>query len=419
MMSPCTQSPLAVELARLQQLVRVSAGRADAAELERLFQHVRLHQIELENQLAELHETKAALEDSSHGFAELLAATPIAFLTLDGQAVIREVNRAGARLIGLDRTLLLGTPLLSFVEPGGSAPLWEHLRSCAESGHATTELRLVTRRDVTLCMQLTSVCTKEGLFPTTLADVLGPSEAEAELARVKAEAHDAIKVHEELLLTLTHDLRGPLSSILLGTEIIRRSRPPHDRRSDRKQIDRIGHAGERMRWLIDDLLVASAIELGSFEIHPRLVEVRPLLDATIEIVSPIASSRGVRLELTTAELWSAPLDPERLQQALVDLLGHAIKFAPEEALVGLLATRTGEEVEVVIHDPGPGVPDSQLPSLFDRYPKGEGRRRRTGLGLFIARSIVERHGGRIWAERGPAEGLAIHLTIPARAPAGS
>ncbi len=242
------------------------------------------------------------------------------------------------------------------------------------------------------------------------------TRASAESGRVRAAAEAARAATRErvdLMLAVTHDLRSPLSSILLSADIMRRAQPTADRRVDRKQIEMIAKAGERMRRLIDDLLTAAAIDGGELLLQVRPAEVAPLIEASVATMQPMAQARRMPLELDLpAGLPAILADGARFQQVLVNFLTNALEFSPEDGSVHIGASAQDREVLVVVRDEGSEVPVETLPHLFDRRAAASAKPGRTSLALFVARSIVEAHGGRSWATSSPDAGTSLHFTMP-------
>jgi signal transduction histidine kinase len=168
-----------------------------------------------------------------------------------------------------------------------------------------------------------------------------------------------------------------------------------------------------MNSLIRDLLDLARIEAGRFQLRREPQRVQDIVDDTLILVRPLADVKRVTI---TEEVDDSPIDADRDRafQVLSNLIGNAIKFTPEGGAIVLQARRQGREVLFTVADTGPGIPSEQLPHVFDRY--WQARRsghEGTGLGLYIAKGIVEAHGGRIWAESPPGSGARLHFSLPA------
>jgi PAS domain S-box-containing protein len=236
-----------------------------------------------------------------------------------------------------------------------------------------------------------------------------------ENARLYQTAQRALRAREEVLGVVSHDLRGPLSTIVTTAVLL--SETGRERREEtRKWLDVIRRSADQMNTLIGDLLDVSSIEAGRFSVDPARHDLAALLADTCEQFAPLAEARGLSLVCDPSPglppVW---FDERQLVRVLANLLGNALKFTPEGGTIHLGAAFVENEVRVSVSDTGPGVPAELLDRVFDRFWKGrQSDRRGAGLGLTIARGIVEAHGGRIWAESHEGAGSTFRFAIPLR-----
>jgi signal transduction histidine kinase/CheY-like chemotaxis protein len=223
----------------------------------------------------------------------------------------------------------------------------------------------------------------------------------------------SLRARDEVLGIVAHDLRNPLNVIAAASSSL------HQRLPDllsRRPIERIMRAAQRAEHLIRDLLDISAIEAGQFSIDKRQLDTTSIILAAIDSQQGLAASSSVILasDLSPGLPW-IEADEERILEVLENLVGNAIKFTMAGGTTTVGASTRGAELLIWVKDTGPGVPEGQLPHLFDRFWQGaKGDRRGAGLGLTICRAIVEAHGGRIWAESQPGEGTTVYFTLPKR-----
>src|SRR5690606_39234224 len=156
-------------------------------------------------------------------------------------------------------------------------------------------------------------------------------------------------------------------------------------------------------------------EAGRFAIHVEVVDLDDILRSSFEVFEGLATSKEISLERRVAE---APMfvraDKARILQVLSNLVGNAIKFTPAGGTVRVSAERHGEGIEISVSDTGVGIEPDELPHLFDRFWQRPGYEKKgTGLGLFIAKGIIEAHGGRIWAESEPGRSTTFCFTLAA------
>jgi len=247
-----------------------------------------------------------------------------------------------------------------------------------------------------------------------LAEALAHRAALAiENARLYDAAHRAIQARDEMLGVVAHDLRNPLNSIVMQTQLLQRGRKEGDRRSS-EGPEAIRRAAVRMNRLIQDLLDVGRMEAGQLAIHRTGVPSRDLVLEALEVQRPLVSSAGLDLRLDLApKLPSVFADRDRLLQVLENLLGNSTKFTPHGGAITVGTESREREVLFWVRDTGRGIPPDSLRHVFDRFWQAKkGERRGAGLGLAIARGIIEAHGGRIWIESTVGHGTTCYFTVP-------
>jgi signal transduction histidine kinase len=220
------------------------------------------------------------------------------------------------------------------------------------------------------------------------------------------------QAREDVLGVVAHDLRNPLSLIVTTTELLQEEDLAPGRR---KQILEIAmRAGKQMNRLIEDLLDAVRLETGSFYLELEDVEVVAVFRQAEETFQPLADRR--RIALTTLSPDGGMFvraDTFRVSQVVGNLLGNAIKFTPEGGEVSFRAAEADREVVFHVSDNGPGIPADQIDRLFDQFWQARKTDKRgVGLGLTIAKGIVEAHGGRIWCQSAVGVGSTFSFTLP-------
>lgn len=231
-------------------------------------------------------------------------------------------------------------------------------------------------------------------------------------ARLFAAAVEAKKLRDDVLAVVSHDLRNPLYTISLSTELLARQRPS-------PQLAVIRSSVLRADRLIEDLLLASALDQGALPLERELEPVGTLVQESAGLHRAQAEEREIEL-VAEVELGLplVPLDHHRMLQLLGNLLGNALKFAPRGGRIGVSARRVEDTLELSVQDNGPGIPPEDLPHLFNRFWQGgHDRRAGVGLGLSIAKGIAESHGGAIRVESAPGRGARFVVTLPLGTPA--
>jgi signal transduction histidine kinase len=230
-------------------------------------------------------------------------------------------------------------------------------------------------------------------------------------ARLYNEALAATRAREDLLATVSHDLKNPLSAIRLSTAMWRKTVPDGKSGELAARIDR---AAERMMGLISDLLDASKIEAGALRTVRIPEDVASLVRAAVDLFALAANEESIHLRATAP---SRPLTVscERglILRVLSNLIGNALKFSPGGSSVSVAAEELQGQIQFSVIDAGPGIPAEHLPHVFDRYWQQQGGDRRgSGLGLYIAKGIVEAHEGKIWITSAPGQGTTVRFTLP-------
>ncbi|HEX3482162.1 MAG TPA: ATP-binding protein [Kofleriaceae bacterium] len=231
-------------------------------------------------------------------------------------------------------------------------------------------------------------------------------------ARLYREAQVAIQVRDDLLAIVSHDLGNPLHAINLGVSLLFQQYGTDARA--RKHIDAIRRSADRMERLINDLLDMASINAGKLAITPAPVDARELVTEVLDSQEPAAHERGITI---TRDCNLGPValhvDRDRIAQAFGNLLGNAIKFCAPGDVIAVRAERVSDAVRFSFADTGPGIAPDDVPHIFEPYWSGRGGRKKgTGLGLFITRAIVEAHGGTITIDSQPGAGASFVVTLP-------
>jgi len=229
-------------------------------------------------------------------------------------------------------------------------------------------------------------------------------------------AMQATRQRDDMLGIVAHDLRNPLQIISTNAALLRRE--AFERTSE--SIGEIGNAVSRMNRLIQDLLDVARMEAGHLSLRPGRLAVpefiRDLLDAQSALASSAALEIRVALPPDLPDVWA---DRDRLHQIFENLIGNAIKFSKPGGQITLGAELEESEIVFSVADTGVGIAEADLPHIFDRFWQArKAKRRGAGLGLPIAKGLVQAHGGRVWAQSAVGKGSTFFLSIPIAAQAG-
>jgi signal transduction histidine kinase len=248
------------------------------------------------------------------------------------------------------------------------------------------------------------------------AVMLGQRAAMAvERARLHHQLQSAVRMRDDLIAMVSHDLRNLIGIVSMSAAAIGRGLPAGAGRGKQgKHVDAIGRSVEGMNRLIRDLLDVGSIEAGQLQVDPRPEELGALLAQTLEDLRPLAAARALRLEVALPDQPVAvSCDRQRVFQVLSNLVGNAVKFTPGGGSIVVSSELLSDAVVLSVEDSGPGIEPDHLAHIFDRYYRAAGPERGgRGLGLFISRGLVEAHAGRIWAESILGKGSRFCFTLP-------
>lgn len=261
-----------------------------------------------------------------------------------------------------------------------------------------------------------------------LLDVTDRKRAEDERERVldaerraHAEADRANRLKDEFLASLSHELRTPLNAILGWAQLLR-TRPPSPEFLE-QGLETLERNARLQAQLIDDLLDMSRILSGHLRLDVQQVNLPQAVEASVEAMRPAAEAKGIHLQMRLDPRSGSVIgDPSRLQQVFWNLLANAVKFTPRGGRVQIALERSGSHFEVSVSDTGIGIAPAFLPYVFERFRQADSSMARTygglGLGLSIAKELVELHGGSIRAEsQGASSGATFIIDLPAVADA--
>jgi signal transduction histidine kinase/HAMP domain-containing protein len=315
---------------------------------------------------------------------------------------IRYMNPQAAALLGVDAAAALGDfcgDVLRPQGPGGVRPCEEscpilHARFRG-SARATEHLLLRdgSRRTVLIT---SSPAGPEG------EDGVG---VQFQVIRDETEVETTRRLRDGVLANISHEFRTPLSAQLASLELLRDRLPDLGPLELRELVLAIERGTLRLTRLVDNLLESTRIEAGEDSVRRQPVALDGVIEEAVELMAPLIEQRHQTLQVQLPfPLPAITGDAPRLTQVFVNLLANANKFAPAESLIRVGGAVSEREVRLWVEDQGPGLPDGAGEAIFQRFTRSTGDEPEAsgmGLGLFIVKSIVDRHGGRVEAESGP------------------
>jgi PAS domain S-box-containing protein len=390
------------------------------------------------NVFVELFRKREAFKQQAHELARLIkqnelilkaAAEGVFGVGLEGATTF--VNPAAARMIGRRPGEIAGKDIHTLVHPVFPGVLTCSIEQCrlyavvhgepaydeiedtffrADGTSFPVEFSASPMRDVDGEL-LGSVIT----FRDVTERLAAAQAAEAERRYRESEAQNRAK--DNFLATLSHELRTPMTSILGWVQFLRSG--DFDQAELHEALQTIESSARLQARLIDDMLDVSRIILGKFQVDLNPTRISDIVEAALITSRPIANENGVQLtwEIDARDTL-VDADASRIQQVVQNLLSNAIKFTPAGKNVNLRLQRFDERLRILVTDEGEGIDPAFLPFVFDRLRQAEGSNKRSGLGLglAIARHIVELHHGEIEAASdGPGRGAQFIVTLPVRA----
>jgi PAS domain S-box-containing protein len=391
-----------------------------------LLRELELHQIELETQNTALREAQVALEISRARYADLYDRAPVAYCSLDGGGVVREINLRGTKLLGRPRSWLVGQDLGTSFPVESRGALAELLSRCLGHGETVTaELALLSAE--ASHVEITSVANRDPLGAVDgclviLTDVTGRRAAEVERARLleeatsaRARAELANRTKDDFLAVVSHELRAPAATMLLWAHIAKTNADPAARKQALEAIEVSSRAELK---LLDDLLDLARSRTGKLRIDHGRVALAPLIESAMVAAAPLAAEAGVILKADVApELGAVDGDEVRLGEVIGNLLANAIKFSPSGSRVLVHASARDGVATIEVRDHGAGIPSEVLPHVFELFHQGTltagERRLGLGVGLAVVKQLVEAHGGLVEASsRGRGRGTTMTVRLP-------
>jgi PAS domain S-box-containing protein len=337
-----------------------------------------------------------------------LEALPDGVVVVDAEGRITYANPAAERLARAGRDELAGRPLDDAVPLRDSAgnPWW----TCTERLRRLPGVRRVPVRELHLVAEgepvpvdLTASFTRDGGGRVVQAVCV---------LRDASVRHRGDSQRGELISTLAHELRSPLTSVkgFTSTLLHRWERFTDDQK--REMLATVNMDADRVTRLIRELLDVSRIDAGRLELRRQEFDLAAMAEGIVARFD--LQHDGHTFDITFPDDFPAVYaDPDKIEQVLTNLVENAVKYSDGGEL-SVTGQMTDTEVEVAVRDQGVGIPADQLPLIFTKFYRraGHAAPSGTGLGLFIARGLVEAHGGRIWADSAPGQGTTLRFRLP-------
>jgi signal transduction histidine kinase/ActR/RegA family two-component response regulator len=372
---------------------------------------------ELERELRSVVLARGEAESERDEYLELYEIAPIPALTLDGAYGIRRINYAAALLLGEEPAHLLNQSIRGFVAPrdrhafsaalarAASANSVEKFRLSLQTGHPDFPVQVWAR-----------FSRLRGVFELRILDLRHQERVEEEARRLteaERKAREASAAKDKFIAVLSHELRAPLTPVLVAASAFRAKALPAAVHAAFEMIERNISAEAR---LIDDLLDVNRIVRNKMQVECRVSDVHGIVREAITTLEADLDAKAHKMEVhLSAPQHHANVDPLRLRQVFTNLLKNAIKFTPAGGWVRVRSWNNGENIAVEVEDNGMGIDDDAMRQLFepfmeDRNTSSAGG---LGLGLAISKGLIELQRGKIAAHsRGPGQGARFVVEVP-------
>ena len=394
---------------------------AEGGETRRLLHDLEVHQIELEMQNEELLRARHEIEAGLVRYTQIFDFAPIAYFVLAPDGVIQELNLAAARLLGIERTRLLGKNLLDFfgtADLGAFAELLECVFANPSEGRTETRELHVEQENPPLDVRIRG-SVLQAAPPAALVAI----EDITARRLVETQVRDESRRKDEFLAALSHELRNPLSALRYGVHALERAEAGSDLA---RQASAVLHRQvDHLTGLVDDLLDVTRVAHGKVQLRLKKLELVELVRGTVEDYRPSFDGAGISLAFQAdAPCWIEG-DRRRLVQVIGNLLANALKFTPRSGSVEVRVVpdqveRETRSVAVSVRDDGMGIARDVLRDLFKPFMQGPQALARAhgglGLGLAMVKGLVELHRGTVDVVSGgigAGSTFTIHLPLTA------
>lgn len=407
---------------RLDVAAEGTVFRIDGAHVVQFSLHDITERLRLASALQEQEERYRKIFDNSR--------LGIAIIGLDLR--ITSVNQAFSRITGYDEADLKHLTLADITHPGhlaGDLKIMRAARRCTNEDFHVEKRYIGKRGDVIWAnTHISAVCDGAGrpmYFQTIVEDITERKQVEAALAeqnlRVVEKEKAIQRLKDEFVFIAAHELRTPVTAISWSMELLRECQKKNNVRDPESTeiLDILGENTKKLGGLVSELLEVSRMEYGTFKIVPERFGLSAAIERAVAGVRQLAGEKKVDVKVAAPPvgLADAFADPIRLQEVMTNLLTNAIKYNHAGGNVTVRITEGDAEVHVSVEDNGLGLSAEDIQKLFHRFSRvasaATGKVTGTGLGLFIVRQIVERMGGRVWAESaGRGRGSVFTFSLP-------
>jgi PAS domain S-box-containing protein len=353
--------------------------------------------------------------------AAIIDSSDDAIVSKDLNGVVTSWNAAARRMFGYTADEIVGKSIRTIIPQDRQAEEDEVLRRIG-LGQSVDHFETVRQRKdgslVPISLSVSPIRDRDGTvigISKIARDISERKQAEAETERAYEQLQVASRLKDEFLATLSHELRTPLNAVLGYARMLRSGAVSADRVPLALEV--MERNATSLTQIVEDVLDVSRIISGKVRLNVQTVDLPSVLTHAVETIAHAADAKRITLQRIIDPVGPVSGDPDRLQQVAWNLLSNAVKFTPQDGRIQVRLERVNSHVEIVVSDTGIGIQPEFLPHIFERFRQAEsGTTRRhggLGLGLAIARHIVEMHGGTIHvASDGQGMGSTFRVKLP-------
>lgn len=365
---------------------------------------------QIQNELADRKKAEAALRESEVGFRKIFADAPIGMALFDGDGQLRLVNRALCNMLGYTESELKALTFWKITNPDDLEKERPYVEQCVkgEISSYQIEKRFLKKNGGSLLTHLTCGAIRHPI-----------RKIQYELAMIEdiTQRKQVEQMKDEFISIVSHELRTPLTSLRGALGLLSTGRLGVLTEQGQRLLEFAVADTDRLTRLVNDILDLERLKSGKMTLNRQICDAAGLMQRVVNNMQLSAQKSGITLSFVpvSVEVWA---DGDRIIQVLTNLLGNALKFSPEGSIVCLSVQGQGDRALFQVKDQGRGIPAEQLETIFEPFKQVDTSDSRqkggTGLGLAICRSIVQQHGGRIWAESTLGQGSTFCFTLPVR-----
>ena len=366
--------------------------------------------------MAQDSESSTRLEREAFRLAAIVSSSDDAIISKDLNGIVQTWNRGAERIFGYTAEEVIGKSI-TIIIPAERLDEEVEVLSRVRAGLSVEHFETVRRRKdgsaVDISLTVSPVLSASG-------QIIGASKIARDISeqkRLQAAADAASRMKDEFLAVLSHELRTPLNTVLGYARMLKHESDRMDADAKLRALDALERNADVLTRLVNDVLDTSRIVSGKLRLAMEDCAVSAFVGEAIDTVRAAADAKHIDLEVRIPPGLTVHGDPDRLQQVLWNLLSNAIKFTPPRGRVTVRAERRQGSVQIAVEDSGIGIAPQHQPYVFQRFWQADTGVSREhsglGIGLALARHLVEMHGGTIAVESGgPDQGSTFTVTLP-------